>query len=155
MGQAVGQMICYALGGVVLGMMVFAVLLRATIAIYNKFASGPNGRREVPTIGLGKAMGISLVLIAIQLNINLLVGLVTGHGAPDPTDTSQAPDPIGPLISLPFVFIVLSLILAWSLPTTLSYAAIVSLLYLVIVESIVFAFFILFFTLTGALELPK
>jgi hypothetical protein len=110
-----------------------AILLRATVALYNKVAGGAGSSRSVPQPRIGKAMGITFVIMVM---VTVLVGLL-GAGLRLIAQEIRAADweesnvEALSLILLNLVFI--SLILGAMLPTARGRATLVSLCYMVVI----------------------
>ncbi|QDT29324.1 hypothetical protein [Gimesia panareensis] len=100
-----------------IGLLIGAVILRAAISLFNKFAGyGDENPNQVPEPSMGKAMGIVFVTAFVNWILGLVIGVV---GAAFLRSVSAPWNALIPsLISLPFSFLVSAALLSGLLPTT-------------------------------------
>ncbi len=146
-GAALG-ILCAVVGVLVLGTLVGAVILRAACSLYNKMASQEN---RVPEPGFGKALGITLVTMIVNVVVGFMVGLITGGGAAAAGVGAQGAQVISALISLPVGFFVMAGMLTAMLPTSFGRALLVTLVQYAISIAIAIAIGLVVFVVVLAL----
>lgn len=114
--------------GVVIGLAVSAVILRAAVSFFNKLAGGIRAPEAVPEPGFGKAMGISFVTGLVNFGVGIVLGLVGGAVRTHPL-VVQA-------VSMPVSFLVMGALLAAMLPTTFGKGMVISLLNMAVILGI-------------------
>jgi hypothetical protein len=128
--------ICIALVvGLLIGTLIGGIILRAACSLYNKMAGGDKITYGVPEPTFGKAMGIALVILVVQILINFTINLVVGAGAQAAGASGTAAagfNLLGLLGSLLIGILVMSGLLTALLPTNFGRAILVTLLYQVI-----------------------
>jgi hypothetical protein len=126
-GAALGLFLCFLVFGVLLGLLIGAVILRAACALYNAMAGGKGSPYRVPEPGLGQAMGIVFVTALINFVVSFVLGLAVGAGAEATGTGAQGPALLFQLISLPVSLLVMAAMLAAMLPTTFGRGILVAL----------------------------
>lgn len=125
-----GGALCGMIGGLLIGTLVGAVLLRAGISLFNSLAGARHDpERQVPEPDTGKAMGIVFATMLVQIGIQIALQLA-GVRLEVPNPAMQ---PIADmLISFPVGMIVMAFMLQFMLPTTFVRGLLVSLCYMVV-----------------------
>ncbi|KAA0134289.1 hypothetical protein FYZ48_22170 [Gimesia chilikensis] len=108
---------CVLFVAVPIGLAIGAVILRAAISLFNKFAGfGEDHLSRVPEPEMLKAMGIVFITGLVNWVVGFIIGL---FGAVALKEVGQPWAELLPaLFSLPFSFLVASALLAGLLPTT-------------------------------------
>jgi hypothetical protein len=119
--------ICGFVMFIALGALIGAVFLRAAIALYNKLAGGPQSASSVPEPAFGKAIGINLVAMLIDVALGFLIRLIAGPGTMSADPDSQGFNLGAQLISLPVSLLVTAALLSAMLPTSFGRAILVTL----------------------------
>jgi len=132
-----GVMACALVIGVVIGTLVGAVLLRAGIALYNRFAGGREAPGAVPEPAFGKAMGIMFVTFLVNGVVNFVMGLMLGAGAVAAGSRMGGVNIVAQLVSIPVSLLVMATMLMAMLPTTFGRGILVTLCYMLVVLFVV------------------
>jgi hypothetical protein len=102
----------------VVGLIVAAIILRATISLFNWLSADSNPRSPVPEPTLPQAMGICFLMILLNGGIGFLVSFLAANAQ----DSSVQPGPIAPivplLISLAINFAINTALFTGLLPTS-------------------------------------
>jgi len=129
MGGAVLGGMCF---GLVIGTLIGAVLIRASVWLYNKFTGGPESPSAVPSPDFGKACGIALATTGANFVVNLIMGMMMGGAAAAGGASPQGTQIVAQLVSLPVSFFVAAAMLMLLLPTTFGRAMLVALCYILV-----------------------
>lgn len=117
-----GGFLCALVIIIPIALLIGAVILRAAISMFNKFAgTGEEGQDLVPEPSMLKAMGILLITGVANAIIGAILGAIgaaTGLIQAGEGGAKAGFDLTLNLISLPFTFLVSSALLAGLLPTT-------------------------------------
>lgn len=140
-GTALGGMLCGLVLGGAIGSLISAVIMRVTIALYNRLASG--GDAEVDEPEYSKAWGIMFTAYVVNIVIGFLIGLLTQVGAAEQMGPST--QITRQLILVVTGFLVLTGVLTVMLPTTFVRGLAITGLYTVITIALVFAIVIVVF----------
>ena len=147
-GAYAGGFLCGLIGGVAIGGLIGAVILRAAIAWYNKLQGGPDSEHAVNEPDFGRAFVISVVTAVVnqiaQFSTGFMFGMSSGSGISD-----RAIKLWSLIVSIPASFLVMAAILTAMLPTTFGRASLISLLYFVIVLIIIGVIVLLVFAMGG------
>jgi hypothetical protein len=148
-GAAFAGIVCALVIALAVGMLISAVLLRASIALYNKLAGGASSPSGVPDPTFGKAMWITFATSLAQVVIGFLFDVFTGPGTPtrrlleslagDMTGGAgeRSADLVVQILFLPVSLLIMAVMLSAKLPTTFGRAMLISLCYLLIVVLVV------------------
>ncbi len=119
---ALGGILCVLVVVLPIALLIGAVILRAAISLFHKFAGTAEGSPEaVPEPSMLKAMGILLITAVANMMIGGILGAVgaaTGLIQAGPDEAKAGFDLTLNLISLPFTFLVSAALLSALLPTT-------------------------------------
>ncbi|HEX5102791.1 MAG TPA: hypothetical protein VFV87_03220 [Pirellulaceae bacterium] len=123
--------------GVVIGLLLGAVILRAAVSLSNQIApaTSPAGKLEVPSFGKAFAI-VFFTNLAICL-VSFGAGLVLGTGGGAIGLSRTAVFSLAQVISLPLSFLVMSFMLSNQLKTTMARGMGISLCYLAVVLAMV------------------
>lgn len=117
-----GGFLCALVIIIPIALLIGAVILRAAISMFNKFAgTGEEGQDLVPEPSMLKAMGILLIAGVANAIIGAILGAIgaaTGLIQAGEGGAKAGFDLTLNLVSLPFTFLVSSALLAALLPTT-------------------------------------
>jgi hypothetical protein len=147
-GGMIGGLLCVLLVGLPIGALISAVILRAACSFFNKLA-GPD--RAVPEPGFGKAMGIAVVCLLVNLVASVAIGLIVGAGGGVAQAGKGATQLIANLVSIPVSFLVMGGILTAMLPTSFQRGVLVALIHTAIAIAIGIVIGIIVFILLLAL----
>ena len=135
-----GGLLCAAVGAILIGGLIGAVILRAAVALTNKVTGG-----AVPDPSFGKAFAMSIIAMIVNQVIQIaLVFALSGTG------NAQL---IAQAIAIPVSFLVLAGVATSMLPTSFGRACLVALFYWLIGIAIVVVIAVLFALVLGGLRL--
>lgn len=124
-GGAIAGMLCAGVAIFVVCLLIGAVILRAACALYNKMA-GPDKR--VPEPGFGKAMGIMVVALIVNVVAGGVLGLLLAGGGAAAGADQRSMQVLVNLISLPLGFLTMTGMSTVMLPTSFGRALFVTLI---------------------------
>jgi hypothetical protein len=125
-------------GGVLIGGLIGAILIRAAVWLTNKIVGG-----TVPDPSFGKAFGMAVAAIVANWVVGFVAGLAMRGGDP------QTVQIVSLLAGLPISFFVLAGIATAMLPTTFPRACLVALFYILVAMAIALVIGVLFFVVLG------
>jgi hypothetical protein len=129
-GVAIGVLLCALVIAVVVRVLIGAVFLRASVALYNKMADGPSSPSNVPAPALGKAMWIIFATCLAQMAAGLVIAIVSGAGPAAPGAREQGAALVADLITIPVSLLIMAWVLSERLPTTFGRAVSVTFWYM-------------------------
>jgi uncharacterized membrane protein len=124
-GGAIAGIICAGVAAFVVCLLVGAVILRAACSLYNKLA-GPDKRVSEP--GFGKAMGIMVVTLIVNVVVGGLLGLLLAGGGAAAGADQRSLQLLVNVVSIPVGFLTMAGMLTVMLPTSFGRALLVTLL---------------------------
>ncbi len=141
--QAAGLTIVFLVIGLLIGLAIAAVILRAACALFNKMAGGAGSPGSVPSPGFGKAMLMVLVIGIIQFVTGIVLGVmgVTANMTPIMAN----------LISTPISFLVSAGMISALLPTSFGKGLGVALCQFIIMILILVAVVVIFLVIGAAM----
>ena len=141
--QAAGLTIVFLVIGLLIGLAIAAVILRAACALFNKMAGGAGSPGSVPSPGFGKAMLMVLVIGIIQVVAGIVLGVmgVTANMTPIMAN----------LISTPISFLVSAGMISALLPTSFGKGLGVALCQFIIMILILVAVVVIFLVIGAAM----
>ena len=141
--QAAGLTIVFLVIGLLIGLAIAAVILRAACALFNKMAGGAGSPGSVPNPGFGKAMLMVLVIGIIQFVTGIVLGVmgVTANMTPIMAN----------LISTPISFLVSAGMISALLPTSFGKGLGVALCQFIIMILILVAVVVIFLVIGAAM----
>ena len=142
--QAAGLTIVFLVIGLLIGLAIAAVILRAACALFNKMAGGAGSPGSVPSPGFGKAMLMVLVIGIIQFVTGIVMGVV-GVVTPDMGLVTTN------LISAPISFLVSAGMISAMLPTSFGKGLGVALCQFIIMVLIIVILVVIFVVIGAAM----
>ncbi len=124
-GVAIVGLLCGLVGILLVGSLVGAVILRAACSLYNKMAHRENG---VPEPGFGKALGITVVTLIVNMGAGFVVGLIVGGWAAAAGMGQQGAQLLSSVISFPIGILTMAGMSTVMLPTSFGRALLVTLI---------------------------
>jgi hypothetical protein len=127
-GELIAVILCVLGTLVLLGLPLTALVIRAAVRIFNRFAGSPKIPALVPLPSLTKGMLIALIAsvvnVAVYVTATFATGALSTYGQPNPQMSFTAW-----LISSPISLLVLAALLTTLLPTTFSRALLITFCY--------------------------
>jgi len=131
--------------GALLGLFIYAVVLRTACALYNKLVGGRGSPIAVPHLPLGIALNIVFVSLVVQTAVSFVIRLVAGGGFGAGLDLERM-SILSQILSLPASLLVMAGLNTALLPTAFARGYLVALLCFLLMA-------ILFGAILGALVL--
>ena len=123
-GGAIAGIICAGVAAFVVCLLVGAVVLRAACALFNKLAGQD---KRVPEPGFGKAMGIVVVTLIVNVVVGGVLGLLLAGGGAAAGADQRSMQLLINVISIPIGFLTMAGMLTVMLPTSFGRALLVTL----------------------------
>lgn len=133
---ALGAMLCGAVIGLLMGTFVGAILLRAAVSLYNRFADSGGSEGAVPEPSFASAVGIAFVTTLVNSSAAFVGGLVIGGVAAAYGLEGVGVVVFAQLVAIPVGVLIMALILTSELPTTFRRAIRVAACYFLIAIAI-------------------
>ncbi len=137
---AIGGVLAFIFGMLVIGTLIGAIILRAAVSLYNSLAGGVGSPMAVPKLSLVKAIGISFTTVLVNAVAGMIIGLVIRDAAAAAGLPKSWTKGTTQLMSLPISVLVMAGMLTALLPTRFGRALLVTLCYFFIVAVIIGAF---------------
>src|SRR5262245_24340816 len=125
LGGAIVGVICAGVAVFALCLLIGAVILRAACSLYNKMAGAD---KRVPEPGFGKALGIMVVTLIVNIVVGGVLGLLLAGGGAAAGADQRAMQLLVNVISIPIGFLTMAGMSTVMLPTSFGRALLVTLI---------------------------
>jgi len=123
-GGAIAGLICAGVAIFVVCLLVGTIMLRAACSLFNKLAGES---KRVPEPGFGKAMGIMLVTLLVNVVVGGVLGLLVLAGGAAAGADQRSMQLLINVVSIPIGFLTMAGMLTVMLPTSFGRALLVTL----------------------------